>query len=155
VDVPEPLTRRRALRLAAGGLLAAPVALRLARPTAAARAWCRTDPGVTINGIRLQVYPERDAAEANTCTGPIRLVFSVTPGSTTSVDSQDAGFGYGYAISFEESAKVGTGQYKVAMYVPAATGMAVQLVCDPVDPRAKTTDKRGSANTWLTVGTKF
>jgi hypothetical protein len=49
--------------------------------------------------VRLQVSLERDASQANTCTGPIKLVFSVTPGSACSVDSQDAGFGYGYDIS--------------------------------------------------------
>ena len=149
------MTRRRALRLFAGAALAAAPALRPAKEAAAARTWCRVDPCVVINGIHLQVYPERDAGQANTCSGPIRLVFAVPPGSKTAVLSQDAGFGYGYAIAFEETAKVGTGQYRVSMYVPAATAMSVQLVCDPVDPSAKTTVKGGDANTWLTVATKF
>jgi hypothetical protein len=155
VQPPRALTRRRALRLAGGVAFAAVPALRQAGETAAARTWCRTDPQVVINGIHLQVFPECDASQANTCTGPIRLVFSVPPGSQTAVEGQDAGFGYGYAISFAESAKVGTNQYKVDMYVPAATAIAVQLVCDPVDPTAKTTVKGGYANTWLTVSTKF
>jgi hypothetical protein len=56
-----------------------------------------------------------DDAETNICSAPIKLVFSVTPGSV-------------YVISFQEAAKVGTSQYTVDMYVPATKPMAVQLV---------------------------
>jgi hypothetical protein len=61
----------------------------------AARAWCRTDPHLSVGGRTSNITIGYDAAYKNTTTGPIKLVVTVPKGKATAILAQDPGFGYG------------------------------------------------------------
>lgn len=80
--------------------------LLLATPASAGRTWCRADPDFTINGRLVHVYVSSDAAMYAAATGPVQVVLTVPSSVSVQLISADAGFGKGYTITIERSAKL-------------------------------------------------
>lgn len=116
-------SRRAAVRLLAGGALAAPAALR--PPGAGAiKGWCRRDPVVQIGERTVQIVLRSDAAMHTLATGPTQLVVTVPAGAATRFLADDPGFGHhGYDVRFTESrafvAAGGALDVQVEAYAPA------------------------------------
>lgn len=150
------MDRRTTLKLIGGFGLAALPGFWKAGNAAAGISWCRNDPHVVINGIELNVYPERIEGEPNACIGAIRMNFYVPVNASCAVLASDQGFGHGYDIDFIPTANYRGNQYRLEMYVPASnSSMSVRLNCDPVDPKTKSSIKSGKANSWISVITKI
>jgi hypothetical protein len=131
----------------------------------AARAWCRADPVIMVDGQLADVFVSSDLAMLTSARGPIQLVIAIPKGSRGSVALTDVGFGHGYNISFVESSGLTRSathtQVRVSAYVSATSSS------HPVDvnfsPRALNAGLRsilfgvtasGTANAWVTVTTR-
>jgi hypothetical protein len=145
-------------RLALSATLSVLAALVLVLPASAGISWCRTDPHLAIGGRTTHIYFERDAALPNASTGPIQLVVTVAPGVSTAVLDQDLGFGFGYVISFVESASLDQPDdhhnIRIAAFVPGLdAAMPVRLVSEPTDTRFPSKTRQGTTNAWITMNT--
>jgi len=154
MDQPAPrCTRRRFACSLAISALALPAAG--APRGAAAAGWCRKDPQLRIGAKSTNIFLEYRADRANTCTGPIRLVVTVPPGTATAVLSQDEGFGHGYTVTFRESAALDANgnslRVRVEAFVPAAGAMECRVVSEPVDNPQWHAAKQGPANAWIAL----
>ena len=159
MDLTQPLSRRQMTRLLAGGSLALVAGgLLAARPAAAGISWCRADPLVTVNGRTGHVYVESTKAMLASASGPVRIEIQVPVGASRSAEPLDAGFGYGYAISFVESSRlVARGNYtevRVVATAPAFDGtLPVRVIFHADSPDLSDSSKTGYANQPLATGT--
>jgi hypothetical protein len=148
------LTRRHALKLMSGAMLAAAPALKLTADASAGIGWCRADPHISVGGRETNIYVERDASMPNITTGPIELTITVPAGSAPRVLSSDNGFGYGYDVTFVEASNLNDGAIKIQCRVPAPdNSMLVQLTSVPVDPDYKPQSKRSTTNATFSMNT--
>jgi hypothetical protein len=156
-------TRRRATRRAVGSALAlGAVALALtARPALAGRAWCRTDPVVSIDGTLVDIFVAGPLRAPLVAKGPNQVVVSVPIGVEAFLAIADPGFGKGTDVIFKESSKLrrtqGGIEVKVRVFVPTTERkMPVRVEFAPrivgiLDP--DTVD--GTANRWVPLKTKL
>ena len=154
-----PLTRRHALRLLSGAALAAVAGVRLAGAAAAGVRWCRRDPQILVGGHVANVYVSSYNDILDSGTGPTRVVVTVPTGyaATAQVLDQDDGFGYGYAVTFQESAKLGLTRggainVGVQVYVPSSkTALPVKVeLADAAGTFVGA--QQGKVNAWTKVG---
>lgn len=97
------LNRRHALKLLAGGAIAAAPALHLVNEASAGRTWCRADPLFSIGGYLFDVAISSDTQMLTTATGPVQITLTVPFGLPVETIYQDDGFGYGYDITINDS----------------------------------------------------
>jgi len=159
MDHPQPpqrLTRRAALRTLGASALAVPAALGL-RNADAARAWCRTDPLVLIDGTIVDIFVLGPLTAPLKVTGPTEVVVTVPVGVSASLVLMDLGFGRGEVVSFAESAeptKDDRGiQVKVDVRVPARDkSMPVRVEFAPrIIGILWPTSAEGTANRWISL----
>jgi hypothetical protein len=149
------LSRRRALRLAAVP------AVQLAGEVPAGRTWCRFDPTVSIDGQIVHLWVSGLLDEHYDVAGSTQVVFRIPPGVQHELLAQDASFGLGYGISFQEDRKLkATGKIEITaeVYVPATrTDKNQPILVEWIpDGTVKTSDARqGKIDTWITAATKL
>ena len=155
------MSRRRALRLGVVATLSLPTALSL-RDAAAGRTWCRTDPLLSIGGVRANVYVSGLLDVRYDTSGPIGLVVRVPTGVLGEVLATDSGFGHGYEITFEERAKLRESseriELEVAVYVPATESGKDQPILVEFVPEDAVEDAEKKAkrtNEWITIKTQL
>lgn len=159
MDPHRPLSRRAALRLAAGATLAA-VPVLAPRGARAGRAWCRTDPAFLVDGLVGNVYVAGELNRAYDVTGPIRLVFTVPEGTDVQLLATDDGFGTGYDVSHEWTPRLKNDhkhiEIEVAVLVPAGTDkLPVHVEFVPGATVEVEDQKDGTTNKWITVKTQL
>jgi hypothetical protein len=154
------LTRRHALRLAGGAVLAAVPALRLAGEASAGRSWCRVDPSFWVDGLVGNVYVSGDLNRDYDTTGPIRLTFTVPEGTNVQLLTSDDGFGQGYEVVHQWTERLHNDHKKIEIeievVVPALSDklpVRVEFVPDGTveveDRKDGTTNKRIKVKTQL------
>ena len=159
IDLRQPLTRRQAVRLLGGTSLAlAAGGLMAAKPAAAGRAWCRTDPEIRVNGKLAHIYVASYEEMHALATAPTEVVVSVPRGTATEFLWADTGFGgLGYNVQFVEDATLKTGKDGLAevvakIYVPCSDGDMPVLLELTLDATKHTlVQTQGKARNWQTV----
>ena len=131
----------------------------MAPGASAARAWCRTDPIVVIDGTLADVFVSGPLLAPLKVTGPTKMIVTVPEGVKTQMILQDLGFLRGYDFKFQESSalqKTAKGiEVQVEVYVPARDNeMPVKVEFSPrllgiLSPEAV----EGTANEWITLKT--
>ena len=138
------------------GLLGAP----LAQDAAASKAWCRTDPLISVDGYLADVFVSGPLSALLTVTGPTEIVIAVPTGVDAWLVLADLGFGRGTNVSFQESDELTNTrsgvEIEVAVYVPSSdTEMPVRV---EVAPRILgilwPASAEGIANEWVVLRTR-
>ena len=153
---PPRRTRRDALRLL--GLAAAALTPAVApRGVDAARAWCRTDPVIAVDGHLADVFVSGPLTAPLQVTGANRIVVTVPRGVAAELVLSDPGFGRGQVVKFAESKRLrateGGIEVKVKVFVPARDDeMPVRLEFAPrllgiLQPATA----EGRANRWVSL----
>ena len=151
-------TRRRFAGLVGTGALALTTGAALKpAPASASISWCRSDPLVTVNGKTGHVYVDSTEAMLASATGPIQVEIQVPVGSIRSAVPLDNGFGWGYAITFREDARLAKrGSYsevRVEVTAPARDGtLPVRVTFHADDPGLADSRKDGVANQPILTG---
>jgi hypothetical protein len=155
------LSRRHALRLA-GGLLAAPLGLRLAGSVSAGRGWCRADPTVQVNGQIVHLYVSGQLDQTYDVAGPTQVVVHVPDGVETAVLDQDDGFGQGYNIWFVTDPRLKATNAGIGLsadvYVPATAkgkGQPILLEWVPDGVVKASGSKQGTTNQVISLPTQI
>ena len=130
----------------------------------AARAWCRTDPIVVIDGTFADVFVSGPLLAPLTVTGPTQLIITVPEGVKTQMILTDLGFLHGYDYEFRQSSdlkKTRRGvEVRVEVYVPASDdSMPVKVEFSPrllgllgvLGLNPATVSAEGTANEWITL----
>jgi hypothetical protein len=148
IRLEEHRTRRYALRLIGGAALAVPVALRLGE-AGAARAWCKTDPDVLLEGtlVRVEVaVPEEFLPLVN---GPTWLRFNLPSAVDRELVWADAGLnGLGYDVTFstafQPNKRVTKFSVNLTIKVPIKDGTKVPIWCQAVPEKGTTATREGN-----------
>lgn len=128
-----------------------------ARPAAASKAWCRTDPVIMVDGYLSDIFVAGPLTALLTVTGPTQIVVTVPVGVSAWQVLPDLGFGRGTNVTFQESpslTKTSRGaEVQVAVYVPSSDPeMPVRV---EVAPRLLgllwPVSADGTANEWIVV----
>ena len=125
----------------------------------AARAWCRTDPIVLINGTLADVFVSGPLLAPLTVTGSTKLVITVPEGVKGHVILTDLGFLRGYNVVISQSSELEQTskgvEVRIAVYVPARDSrMPVKVEFAPRLLGLLWTDSaEGTANQWITLDT--
>ena len=113
----------------------------MAPGASAARAWCRTDPLVVIDGTIADVFVSGPLLAPLKVTGPTKLVVTVPEGVTTQLILTDLGFLRGYDVKFQQSSelqKTDKGvEVRVQVYAQAARAALRGLDHDAAVARAE------------------
>lgn len=160
---PSPGRRGRGLsirsRLLVVFTLVALATVVLAPGASAARAWCRTDPIVVIDGTLADVFVSGPLTAPLLVTGPTKLIITVPEGVSTQMILTDLGFLRGYDYQFKESSKLRKTrqgiEVRVQVYVPASDdSMPIKVEFAPRLLGLLWTDTAsGTANEWITLNT--
>jgi hypothetical protein len=131
----------------------------LAPGASAARAWCRTDPIVVIDGTLADVYVSGPLTAPLKVTGPTKMIVTVPEGVKAHMILHDLGFLRGYDFKFQYSSELqrtDTGvEVRVEVYVPARDSkMPIKVEFSPrllglLAPESV----EGTANQWITLET--
>ena len=152
----QTISRRRALRLLGGAVLATVPALRLADEAEAARGWCRADPLLRIAGQSVHVYITSSTPMLRSATDKIRLTVVVPYGVRGRLIDVLADFGEGYDVGFRESSTLqvvdGRVPVRVSVYCPAQdSSLPVTVEFFPVgDGPLSPGSASGTANSLIT-----
>lgn len=139
--------------------LAALMFVVMAPAASAARAWCRTDPIVVIDGTLADVFVSGPLLAPLKVTGPTRLIITVPEGVKTSMILTDLGFLRGYDYQLKQSSELRkTGRdidVRIEVYVPARdSSMPVKVEFAPRLLGILWPDSaEGTANQWITLNT--
>ena len=131
----------------------------MAPGASAARAWCRTDPIVVIDGTLADVFVSGPLLAPLKVTGPTKLIITVPEGVTTRMILTDLGFLRGYDYKLKQSSdlqKTSEGiEVRVDVYVPARdSSMPIKVEFAPRLLGLLWTDSaEGTANQWITLNT--
>jgi hypothetical protein len=131
----------------------------MAPGTSAARAWCRTDPIVVIDGTLADVFVSGPLLAPLKVTGPTKMIVTVPEGVKAHMILHDLGFLRGYDSKFQYSSELqktdkGT-EIRVEVYVPARDSrMPIKVEFSPrllgiLAPEGV----EGTANQWITLET--
>jgi hypothetical protein len=136
----------------------------MAPAASAARAWCRTDPIVVIDGTLADVFVSGPLLASLTVTGPTKMIITVPEGVKTQMILSDLGFLHGYDYEFRQSSdlqKTRRGvEVRVEVYVPARDdSMPVRVEFSPralgllgvLGLNPATVSAEGTANEWITL----
>jgi hypothetical protein len=131
----------------------------LTQSASASKAWCRTDPLISVDGYLTDVFVAGPLDAVLHVTGPTEIVVTVPVGVDAWLVLADLGFGRGTNLTFEESsslAKTWDGvEIQVAVYVPASDdAMPIRV---EVAPRILgllwPASAEGTANEWIVMRT--
>ena len=86
--------------------LAAMMFVVMAPAASAARAWCRTDPIVVIDGTLADVFVSGPLLAPLKVTGPTKLIITVPEGVQTHMILTDLGFLRGYDYQLKQSSEL-------------------------------------------------
>ncbi len=131
----------------------------MAPGASAARAWCRTDPVVVIDGTLADVFVSGPLLAPLKVTGPTKMIVTVPEGVKTQLILTDLGFLRGYDVKFVQSSdlqKTDKGvEVRVEVYVPARdSSMPIKVEFSPRLLGLLNTDSvEGTANQWVTLET--
>ncbi len=131
----------------------------LAPGASAARAWCRTDPVVVIDGTLADVFVSRPLSAPLEVTGPTKMIITVPEGVKTQIILHDLGFGRGYDFKFKQSSDLHITdagiEVKIEVYVPARDKkMPIKVEFAPRLLGILWPDSvEGTANQWITLNT--
>jgi hypothetical protein len=157
------ISRRNLFRMVgAGAASLAAVSLVGAREAEAARAWCRVDPVVLIDGQLADIFVGSDLRMLLSATGPIKMQISIPTGSKGNVVLTDLGFTRGYSISFVQTSSLvrqnGRTPVIVKVYAPAKdSSLPVSVNFSPRSLGSSLMDilfgmtADGTANSWVTL----
>jgi hypothetical protein len=146
-------------------ILVALMSVVMAPTTSAARAWCRTDPVVVIDGTMADVFVSGPLLAPLIVTGPTKMIIIVPEGVKTQMILSDLGFLHGYDYEFRQSSelqKTRKGvQVRIQVYVPASdSSMPVRVEFSPrvlgllgLVGLSKADSAEGTANQWITLDT--
>ena len=149
------ISRRHALRLLGGGVLAAAIGFRTSSSTDAARSWCRADPVLRIAGQKVHVYISSPPEMLKSATDKIRLTVTLPPRISGKLIDIEADFDEGYDVEFKTSKSlVATDdkiQMQIAVYCPARdSSLPVMVEVVPVgDGPVPFATASGNANSWI------
>jgi hypothetical protein len=91
--------------------------------------WCRTDPGVAIDGRVVNIFVSAPLEILGAATGPTEVVVYVPVGTAVEVLWTDPGFGFGETVRFVETGRLGGGargtKIIVGVTVPAVSLLPV------------------------------
>ena len=150
--------RRRFISAALFAALAPVVA---ARRVDAGRAWCRTDPVVSIAGDVADIFTSAPLTAPLLVTGPTEIVVTVPEGVPAAVVLTDLGFGKGEVISFQESSKLRATdrgvEVLIKVRVPATDDtMPVRVEFAPrIIGILWPASAEGTANSWVVLRTEL
>lgn len=156
---------RGAWQLRIGGRLTIAVTLvmlavvTMAPSADAARAWCRTDPIVVLDGTLADVFVSGPLLAPLKVTGPTKLIITVPEGVRTQMILTDLGFLRGYDYTFKQSSeltKTDEGiEVRVEVYVPSRDSkMPIKVEFAPRLLGILWPDSvEGTANQWITLNT--
>ena len=139
--------------------LVALMSIVLAPGASAARAWCRTDPIVVLDGTLADVFVSGPVLAPLKVTGPTKLIVTVPEGVKAHLILTDLGFLRGYDFKFKHSSelqKTDEGiQVRVEVYVPARDSkMPINVEFSPrVLGLLNPDSAEGTANQWITLDT--
>ena len=142
-------------------LLAALLIPMLADDAAAGRAWCRTDPLVSIDGELADIFVVGPITALLDVTGPNEIVVTVPEGVRTRLILNDLGFGRGNKVTFKESDRlqvIRSGvEVQVDVRVPARDDdMPIRVEFGPrILGILWPAEAKGTANEWMTLRTTF
>lgn len=134
----------------------------IAAPSAfAARAWCKTDPIVLIDGELADILVSSSLLAPLKVTGPTQIVVTVPEGVSTLLVLADLGFGRGQVVTFQQSPELKVTdagiQVQIAVFVPSrdnklpvAVEFAPRLLGLLAPERAE-----GFANRWVYLNVVF
>lgn len=131
----------------------------LAPSASAARAWCRTDPVVVLDGTLADVFVSGPLLAPLKVTGPTKLIITVPEGVKTQMILTDLGFLRGYDFKFKQSSdlqKTDAGiEVKIEVYVPSRDkNMPIKVEFAPRLLGILWPDSvEGTANQWITLNT--
>ncbi|HUG17073.1 MAG TPA: hypothetical protein VMM78_18845 [Thermomicrobiales bacterium] len=134
----------------------------VAAPSAfAARAWCKTDPVIMVDGELADVFVSSSLSAPLLVTGPTEIVVSVPVGVSAFLVVSDLGFGKGEIVTFKESralkvTKKGI-QMQIAVMVPSTdSSMPVVVEFAPRILGILSMDRaEGTANKWVYLKVTF
>jgi hypothetical protein len=131
----------------------------LAPGASAARAWCRTDPLIVVDGTLADVFVSGPLTAPLKVTGPTKMIVTVPEGVKAHLILQDLGFLRGYDFKFVQSSelqKTDKGiEIRIEVYVPARdSSMPIKVEFSPrllgiLAPEGV----EGTANEWITLDT--
>ena len=142
-------TRRGALRLVAGGLLAIPDAFRSVDEADAAMAWCRKDPDVYLEGTFVRVDVAVPEQYVPLVCGPTSLWFNLP----SQVDRQfawaDEGFnnlGYkvGFSTAYQPNKPCAKFSVNLTIKVPIKNGTKVPIWCSARPDKGTYVERTGN-----------
>jgi hypothetical protein len=128
-----------------------------AQSASASKAWCRTDPVISVNGYVSDVFVSGPLTALLQVTGPTEIVVTVPVGVDAWLVLADLGFGRGTNVTFEESHSLENStqgaEVRIEVYVPSRDdAMPVRV---EVAPRLlgllSPVSAEGTANQWIVV----
>lgn len=134
----------------------------LAAPSAfAARAWCKTDPLILVDGELANIMVVSTLLAPLKVSGPTQIVVTVPEGVPAYLVLSDLGFGRGQIVTFKHSPEMKVTeqgiQMQIAVFVPArdntlpiAVEFAPRLLGLLSPARAE-----GVANSWIYLNVTF
>jgi hypothetical protein len=149
MDQTPTISRRSALRLVGGAILAVPTGLSLRDEAAAGRVWCRTDPDVLLEGTFVRVDVAVPEEFVHLVNGPTWLRFNLP----SAVDRQfvwaDAGFnGLGYDVTFstafQPNKRVAKFSVNLTIKVPIKDGTKVPIWCSATPDKGTAVERTGN-----------
>jgi hypothetical protein len=149
------VSRRKAMRLFAGGSLALSAIALEYGSAIAARGWCLADPVLRIGEQSAHVYISSLSAMLSSATDKIILQVTLPVGIKGQLETINADFGKGYRVRFFESSNlVATRSHvpvQLAVYCPARnTALPVNVDFTPVgDGRLTAASTAGTADRWI------
>ena len=129
--------------------------------TDAQRAWCRTDPVVSISGTLSDVWVLGPLTASTKVTGPNQIEITVPTGVKASTVLTTLGFGRGEVVTWKWSSSLTATnksvQVRVRVYVPATdNAMPVRVEFAPrIITLLWPTVAEGKANTWVELTATF
>jgi hypothetical protein len=140
-------------RFAMSALLTLVALLAITNGADAGLGWCRRDPIVVLNGVRVQILVAIPQEYEWNVTGPIQVVVSTPPGVSRQLVSTDAGFnGLGEQVYWGDLNVAASGGFPVSIYISVPTNLSFSIPMQvDVIPDAGSPATVGGDNIGLTV----
>ena len=153
---------RLVARTVAAALLLVLLGFGVIAPSAEAfRTWCRTYPVVEIDGDLADIFVSAPAEARTLVSGPNRIVVRVPAGVRAKLVANDAGFGQGTEVLFDEAKRLRATdrgiEVEIEVYVPATDDeMPVKVEFAPrVVGLLSPASAEGTANEWIVLRTQL
>jgi hypothetical protein len=154
------LSRRALLgRVGAAATLAAASQVPFARWTEAGVRWCQIDPLIQVGDKTARLYVASAEEMLARAVAPVTVLFMIPAGLNYALLDSDAGFGYGYNVSFAVNAGMRTGQsipVQVGLVCPSwDSSLPVRVDWVPADASAGSRTVDGRANSWISFDARM